>query len=148
MLERTDAYHGIPVRQNELANGRTRRLITGRDLARCSKRSVPESAFVGADLHLNRIEPISLTIGQSAYLAGACPAYVAAASVIVAADDQATREAVLSGRVSLLNAAKSNSEILAERLVRLWARTDDKTHEQFVRNYFSQLWGIIDTITA
>ena len=119
MLVRTNAiYQEIPARQDELGNdnGRTRGLITGRNLAHAN-RSVLERAFIGADLRRNRVELISPTIKQSAYLAGVCVPYVAAAIAI--ADDETARVAVLTGDISLLDAARvAAPETLAEHFSR------------------------------
>ena len=117
MLTRTDAiYQEVPSPQDELDNGRTRGLVTGRNLAH-TKRSVPERAFIGADLHLNRVELISPTVKQCAHLAGVCVQYVTAATVI--ADDQAARAAVLAGDETILDVAKAVApESLAEHFAR------------------------------
>jgi hypothetical protein len=73
MLMKTAAiYHGTPPRQDGLGDGRTRGLVTGRNLAH-TKRSVPERAFLAADMHRNRVELISPTVKQCARLVGVCP---------------------------------------------------------------------------
>jgi hypothetical protein len=94
------------------------RIVTGRNIAH-GKRSVIERAFLGADLHLDRIELAEPTIGQAARLVGVCRPYVAAAVIITT--DPKTRQAVLSGRVPLLEAVKPSffrEETLAERFAR------------------------------
>lgn len=77
--------------------------ISGRNLAH-SKRSVPERAFIGADLHRNRVELVSPTMKQCARLAGVCIPYVTAAIDII--DDPDARDAVLRGDLNILDAAK------------------------------------------
>jgi hypothetical protein len=113
MLMKTEAiYH-----TNE---GQQAGFLTGRNLAH-GKRTVPERAFVGADLHLNRVKLISPTVKQCAYLAGVCVPYVAAA-VEVAIDERVCpdrRDAVLNGDLGLLEAAKAgHSESLAAHFAR------------------------------
>ncbi len=92
--------------------------VTGRNLAH-GKRSVAQRAFIAADLHRGRASLMSPTIRQAAILANICVPYVAAAVVI--ADDLDTRGAVLTGDVSLLDAAKTKkhpAESLAEHMQR------------------------------
>lgn len=96
----------------------TQEQLTGRNLAHAERTSA-ERAFVGADLHLGRIARIRPTVKQVAYLAGVCVPYVAAGIEIT--NDRAAREAVLAGKVPLLEAAKSiaaSTETLAEHLTR------------------------------
>jgi hypothetical protein len=82
-------------------------------------RSIPERAFVGADLHLNHIELISPTVKQCARLVGVCVPYVAAAVAIATTDDQAARAAVLAGDCNIVDAAKAVApETLAEHFAR------------------------------
>jgi hypothetical protein len=83
-----------------------------------AKRSVPERAFVGADLHHNRLELISPTVKQCAHLVGVCAQYVAAATAI--ADNQAARAAVLAGDETILGVAKA---VAPESLVEHFARS-------------------------
>ena len=90
------------------------RTLTGRNLAH-AHRSVPERAFVGADLHLEHLGLTSPTINQAAILAGVCVPYVAAAVAI--ADDAEARAAVLAGELNLLAAAKRSAvESLADHI--------------------------------
>ena len=114
-------YHEIPPQQDKLGNGRngrTRGLVTGRNLAH-TKRSVPERAFIGADLHLNRVELISPTVKQAACLAGVCVQYVAAAVTIATAGSEAARAAVLAGDEAILDVAKAVAPLsLAEHFAR------------------------------
>jgi len=103
MLMRTEAiYQRAPGQQP----------ISGRN-----ERTPVERAFVGADLHLGRVPLEKPTIKQSAALVRVCVPYVHAALTI--ADDQDPREAVLAGKVSLLDAARSTApaETLAERFI-------------------------------
>jgi hypothetical protein len=110
MLTRTDIYHGIPSQQGELFQ------VSGRNLAHAN-RSVAARAFIGADLHLNRVALTSPTIRQCARLAGVCVPYVHAAVVTI--DDPAARAAVLAGELTLLEAAKAQStETLAAHFAR------------------------------
>lgn len=91
-------------------------LITGRSLAH-AKRSVPERAFLAADLHRNRVDLVCPTIKQAAYLAGVCVPYATAAVAI--ADNRAARAAVLAGDCTLMDAAKAVApESLAEHFAR------------------------------
>ena len=112
MLMKTNGiYHEIPRQQDEPTA-----LVTGRNLAHV-KRSVPERAFAGADLHLNRIGLTSPTIKQCARLVGVCVPYVAAAVAI--ADDEFGRAAVLTDELTLLDATKATAaETLAEHFAR------------------------------
>lgn len=112
MLTRTEAvYHGRSPGQDEPTP-----TITGRNLAR-AKRSIPELALVGADLHLNRLALIRPTVKQSAHLVGVCVPYVAAGIAI--ADDQAARAGVLAGDCAIMDAAKAVApESLAEHFAR------------------------------
>jgi hypothetical protein len=115
-------YHEFPPQQDKLGNGRngrTRSLVTGRNLAH-AKRSAPERAFVGADLHLNRTELISPTVKQCACLVGVCAPYVTAAVKIVTADGGATRAAVLADDCALLGAAAA---VAPESLAHHFARS-------------------------
>ena len=114
MLTRTDAiYQEVPSPQD----GPTV-LIAGRNLAH-SKRSIPERAFTGADLHLNNIELVSPTIKQCACLVGVCVPYVAAAVTIMTADNGAARAAVLAGDETILDVAKAVAPLsLAESFAR------------------------------
>jgi hypothetical protein len=93
------------------SNGNTTTLIpiiTGKVLAYGGRtRTAVESAFLGAKLHLDRIAVGTPTIGQSACLAGCSAQYVTAALAII--DDQTAVDAVLAGRVSLLEAQKAES---------------------------------------
>ena len=73
LMKTAGIYHGTPPQQDKLNDGRTRGLVTGRDLAH-GRRSALERAFIGADLHLNRVELITPTIKQCAHLAGVCVA--------------------------------------------------------------------------
>jgi hypothetical protein len=112
MLLRTENICHETVPQDE-----PRFLIRGRSLAH-GKRSATERAFVAADLHRNRIDLISPTVKQAAALANVCVPYVTAA--VFVADDQALREAVLAGEVSLFDAVRSNA---AESLVAHFRRS-------------------------
>jgi uncharacterized damage-inducible protein DinB len=90
--------------------------IAGQNLSRVH-RSKDERAFIAADLHLNRVALVSPTVRQCAGLADVSRAYVNAALPL--ADNPAAREAVISGQVPLLGAAKAlNSESLAEHFAR------------------------------
>jgi hypothetical protein len=80
--------------------------VTGRNLAH-GRRSTAERALIAADLHRNRVDLISPTVKQAAALAGVCVPYAAAA--VLVADDQALRDAVLAGEVSLFDAVRSNA---------------------------------------
>jgi hypothetical protein len=93
-------------------------LVTGRNLAH-AKRSIPQRAFVAADLHLNRVELTSPTVKQSACLADVCVPYVAAAVTIATAGNGAARAAVLAGDEAILDVAKAvTPETLAEHFAR------------------------------
>ena len=87
-----------------------------------------ERALVGADLHLNRVELVSPTIKQCAYLAGVCVTYVAAAVAI--ADDQSARAAVLAGDCTILEAAKA---VAPETLAEHFARSSPKKWREAAR---------------
>jgi hypothetical protein len=111
MLMKTGLYQGNQSLQEEPFPA-----IFGRNLAH-AKRSIPELALVGADLHLNHLTLISPTVKQSAHLVGVCVPYVAAGIAI--ADDQAARAAVLAGDCTILDAAKAIApETLAEHMLR------------------------------
>jgi hypothetical protein len=134
-------YHETP----DCSNGRTRGLISGRSLAH-GKRSILSRAFLGADWHLNRVELISPTIKQCANNAGVCVPYLTAAVAIVAADDQAAREAVLAGEVPLLEAA--HTAVVQSPVEDAWPLTEPKDREKFIRNNLAEVWHLIDAITA
>ena len=93
------------------------RRITGRNLAH-ARRSTPELALIGGELHLNRLAITNPTILQCSGLVGVCPAYVRAAVDIV--DDQDARDAVLHGYLNIWDAAKRSSarESLADHIRR------------------------------
>ena len=113
MLTKTDAvYHETPPQQDNPWTPPTHWPQLGP-----RQRSVPERAFLAADLHRNRVELISPTVKQCAHLVGVCVPYVAAAVAI--ADNQAARTAVLAGDCTLLDAAKAVApESLAEHFAR------------------------------
>jgi hypothetical protein len=90
--------------------------ISGRNLAH-AHRSIPERARVAAGLHLNRLMLTSPTVKQCAALVGVCVPYVAAAVEII--DDPDACEAVLSGDINIIDAAKAaKAETLAEHFAR------------------------------
>jgi hypothetical protein len=88
--------------------------ITGSALAYgCRSASATERAFIGGAL----MALTNPTIKQRAVLVGVCVPYIAAAVVI--GGDPERRAAVLTGKCSLLDAArKVNSETLAEHFAR------------------------------
>jgi hypothetical protein len=116
MLMKTDRiYHEISPQQDDPT---VLSLVSGRSLAH-GKRSVAERAFLGADLHSGRVDLVCPTIKQSACLVHVCVPYVAAA--IVVGDDQAARDAVIAGELTLPEAAKASnvgSISLAEHFAR------------------------------
>jgi hypothetical protein len=114
MLDFTDVtdfiYQEDPPQQDSPA-----RRVTGRNLAH-AHRSTVERALAAADLHVGRAVLVAPTVLQAASLLCVCRPYVTAACRIV--DDQAARTAVLSGRVSLLDATKAGTGTLAEHFAR------------------------------
>jgi hypothetical protein len=109
MLVRTGAlYHHSPPAPQAV--------VTGRNIAH-GHRTVIERAFLAGDVHLGRISPVELTLKQCGGLIGVCTPYVAAAVVI--ADYPGVRGAVLSGKCSLLDAARQvSAESLAAHIRR------------------------------
>ena len=67
MLTRTEA-----IQSPTLARGNSQFLLSLAAISRALKRSIPELALVGADLHLNRLTLIRPTVKQSACLVGVC----------------------------------------------------------------------------
>jgi hypothetical protein len=116
MLTRTSCIYG----ENKFTQEAPFPVISGRSIAH-AKRSIPELALVGADLHLNRLTLISPTIKQSAHLAGVCAPYVAAAIA---------RAAVLAGDCALLDAARA---VPAESLASHFTRATRTERIEFAR---------------
>jgi len=129
MLVRADViYRGSPTPQGDHHPS----IVTGCDIAH-GKRTVPERALLAADLHLGRVVLTNPTVKQCAALAVVCRPYVAAAVVI--ADDQAARDAVLAGRMSLPAAAH------AESLVDHFARSSTEQRLEVARTFgIAQVW--------
>ncbi len=88
--------------------------LSGSSLAR-KRRTYQERAFLGADLHLARVDLTRPTLRQVSRLVGVPRSAIAEAIAII--DDPDLRAAVLSGRLPL-HSAKRNSESLAEHLAR------------------------------